>query len=41
MIVDGENRYYTAIKSISRLSSKLNGKSNITYHFCMNFLNDF
>ena len=27
MIVDGEKRHYTMIKSISRLLSKLNGKS--------------
>ena len=28
MIVDGEKRHYTAIKSISRLLSKLNGNMN-------------
>ena len=33
MIVDGEKRHYTAIKSISRLLSKLNGKpsAHITF----------
>ena len=41
MIVDGEKRYYTAIKDISRLLSKLNGKTRRTYHFCMNCLNGF
>ena len=39
MIVDGENRHYTAIKNISRLLSKLNGKSNRAYHYCINCLN--
>ena len=33
MIVDGEKRHYTAIKNISRLLSKLNGKIRRTYHF--------
>ena len=41
MIVDGEKRYYTAIKDIYRLLSKLNGKTRRTYHFCMNCLNGF
>ena len=41
MIVDGENKRHTAIKNISRLLSKLNGKSNCAYHFCMNCLNGF
>ena len=41
MIVDGEKRHYTAIKSISRLSSKLNGKTKRAYHYCMNCLNGF
>ena len=41
MIGDGENRQYTAIKSISRLLSKLNGKTRRAYHFCMNCLNGF
>ena len=27
MIVDGEKRYYTAIKNVSRLLSRLNGKN--------------
>ena len=41
MIVDGEKRHYTTIKSISRLLSKLNGKTRRAYHFCMNCLNGF
>ena len=41
MIVDGEKRRYTAIKNISRLLSKLNGKTKSTYDYCMNCLNDF
>ena len=41
MIVDGENRHYTAIKSISRLLSKLKRKTKRAYHFCMNCLNSF
>ena len=39
MIVDGEKRHYTAIKSISRLLSSLNGKTKRAYHYCMNCLN--
>ena len=41
MIADGEKRHYTAIKSISRLSSKLNEKTKRAYHYCMNCLNGF
>ena len=41
MIVDGEKRHYTTIKFISRLLSKLNGKTRRAYHFCMNCLNGF
>ena len=41
MIEDGENRHYTAIKSISRLLSKLKRKTKRVYHFCMNCLNSF
>ena len=41
MIVDGEKRHYTAIKNISKLLSKLNGKTRCAYHFCMNCLNGF
>ena len=41
MIVDGEKRHYTMIKGISRLLSKLDGKTRRTYHFCMNCLNGF
>ena len=40
IIQDGENRYYTAIKNISRFLTKLNGKKR-TYHYCMNCLNSF
>ena len=41
MIVDGEKRYYTAIKSISRLLKSLNATHKGAYHFCMNCLNGF
>ena len=41
MVVDGEKRHYTAIKNISRLLSKLNGKTQHAYHYCMNCLNGF
>ena len=42
MIVDGENRHYKIIKKkICRLLSRLNGKRNRTYHFCINCLDGF
>ena len=41
MVVDGEKRHYTAIKNISKLLSKLNGKTQHAYHYCMNCLNGF
>ena len=41
MTVDDEERHYTTIKSISRLLSKLNGKTRRAYDFCMNCLNGF
>ena len=41
MIVNGEKRHYTAIKNISRLLSKLNGKIQHADHYCMNCLNGF
>ena len=41
MIVDGEKGHYTAIKNITRLLAKLNGKTKRAYHFCMNNLNGF
>ena len=41
MVVDGEMRHHTAIKNISRLLSKLNGKTQHAYHYCMNCLNSF
>ena len=41
MLVDGEKRHYTTIKSISRLLSKLNGKTRRAYHFGMNCFNGF
>ena len=41
MIVDGEKRHYTAIKNISRLLSRLNGKTKHVYHYYMNCLNGF
>ena len=39
--VDGEERYYTTIKNISRLLSRLNGKTKRAFHYCMNCLNGF
>ena len=41
MIMDGENRHYTAIKSISRLLKTLNATHKGAYHFRMNCLNVF
>ena len=41
MIVDGENRHYTAIKSLSRLLKSLNATHKGAYHFCVNCLNAF
>ena len=41
MIEDGEKRHHIAIKNISRLLSKLNGKTRHAYHFSMNCLNSF
>ena len=41
MIVDGEKKHYTAIKSISRLLSRLNEKTKSAYHYSMNCLNGF
>ena len=42
MVVDGENRHYTAIKNISRLLKSLNAKNHQgTYHYCINCLNGF
>ena len=41
MIVDGQNRHYTAIKSMSRLLKSLNATHKGAYHFCMNYLNGF
>ena len=41
MIEDGGKRHYTATINISRLLSKLNGKTRRAYHFCMNCLNGF
>ena len=41
MVKDGGKRYYTAIKNISRLLSKLNRKTKHAYQFCMNCLNGF
>ena len=41
MVVDEEKRHYTAIKSISRFLSRLNGKSNRACHYGMNCLNGF
>ena len=41
MIVDGDKRHYTAIKNISRLLSRLNGKTKRAHYYCMNCLNGF
>ena len=41
MIVDGEKRHYTAIKSISRLLKSLNATHKCAYHFCMNCFHGF
>ena len=41
MIEDRGKRHYTAIKSISRLLSKLNGRTRLAYHYCINCLNGF
>ena len=41
MIVHGENRHYTAIKSMSRLLKSLNATHKGAYRFCMNCLNGF
>ena len=41
MIEDGGKRHYTAIKNISRLLSKLNGRTRREYHYWMNCLNGF
>ena len=42
MIVDGEKRHYTAVKSLSRLLSSENSKGRKgAYHFCVNCLNGF
>ena len=42
MIVEGENRHYTAVKNLSRLLSKLNAANHRQkYHYCINCLNGF
>ena len=41
LIVNGEKRHYTAIKNISRLLSKLNGRTKHVYNYCMNCFNGF
>ena len=41
LIVDGEKRHYTAIKSISRLLKSLNATHEGAYQFCMKCLNGF
>ena len=41
MMVDGENRHYTAMKSISRLPNSLSATHKGAYHFCMNCINGF
>ena len=42
MITDGENRHYTAVKSLPRLLSSSNSKGRKgAYHFCVSCLNGF
>ena len=41
MIVECEKKHYATINSISRLLSKLNGKTQRTYLYCMNCLYGF
>ena len=42
VIIDGKNRHYTAVKSLSRLLSSENSKGRKgAYHFCVNCLNGF
>ena len=41
MVVDGEERHYTVIKNMSRLLSRLNGKSKRAHNYRMNCLNNF
>ena len=41
MIVDVENRYYTAVKNLSRLLNSLNATHKGAHHFCINSLNGF
>ena len=41
MIVDGQNRHYAAIKSMSRLLKSSDATHKGAYHFCMNHLNGF
>ena len=39
--VEGEKRHYTVIKNISRLFSKLNGKTKRAYQYCLDCLYGF
>ena len=41
LIVDGEKRHYTAIKSLSRLLGNSNSKHGHKQHFCLNCLQGF
>ena len=41
MIVDVEERHYTAIKNISKLVKSLKATHKGAYHYCMNCLNGF
>ena len=41
LIVDGEKRHYTAIKSLSRLLGSSNSKDGHPQHFCLNCLQGF
>ena len=41
LIVDGEKRHYTAIKSLSRLLGNSNSKHGCKQHFCLNCLQGF
>ena len=41
MILEGENRHYTAINNLQTLLKFLNTTYRGAYHFCINYLNGF
>ena len=41
LITDGENRHYTAVKSLTRLLRSSNSKHKCKQHFCLNCLQGF